>query len=154
MQIFLKKQSNIINNPKITSAWIITNLFAMLNKDNLKITESKVSAKQIGLIVSLIEQNIISGKIAKEILEIIYENQDLRDPALIVAEKGLTQITDSNQIEKIIDDVISQNKDKVAEIIAGKDRLLPWFVGQVMKLSKGKANPDLVNKLLNTKIYK
>jgi aspartyl-tRNA(Asn)/glutamyl-tRNA(Gln) amidotransferase subunit B len=151
---FFEEAIKYNNNPKITSAWIITNLFAMLNKDNLKITESKVSAKQIGLIVSLIEQNIISGKIAKEILEIIYENQDIRDPALIVAEKGLTQITDSNQIEKIIDDVISQNKDKVAEIIAGKDRLLPWFVGQVMKLSKGKANPDLVNKLLNTKIYK
>jgi Asp-tRNA(Asn)/Glu-tRNA(Gln) amidotransferase B subunit len=70
------------------------------------------------------------------------------------SKKSVEIDIDSNQIEKIIDDVISQNKDKVAEIIAGKDRLLPWFVGQVMKLSKGKANPDLVNKLLNTKIYK
>lgn len=150
---FFEESINYNNNPKITTSWIITNLFAMLNKDNLKITESKVSAKQIGLIVDLIEKNIISGKIAKEVLEIIYTNQDTRDPLLIVEEKGLIQITDSGAIEKIIDEVISKNQDKVAEIIAGKDRLLPWFVGQVMKLSQGKANPDLVNKLLNAKIY-
>ena len=100
--------------------------------------------------MDLIADDTISGRIAKDVFEIMGETG--RDPADIVAEKGLKQITDTGAIEAAIDQVIAANADKAAEVRAGKDKLLGWFVGQVMKATGGKANPAMLNELLRKKL--
>lgn len=121
-----------------------------MNKADIAIEKSPISAKQVGDLVGLIENNTISGKIAKEVFDIMFETS--QDPAKIVEEKGLKQVTDSGAIEKIVNDVIAANPDKVAEYKSGKDKMFGFFVGQVLKASGGKANPQIVNDLLKTKL--
>ena len=137
-------------DPKISANWVITNLFSVLNKKGLSIKESPVSALHLGQLIGLIEKNIISGRIAKDVFEIMVEEQ--KSPEVIVEEKGLRQISDTGSIEAAVEDVISENPDKVKEYKDGKTKLIGWFVGQVMKKTKGKANPGLVNKVLSEKL--
>ena len=122
----------------------------MLNKKNVDIKSSPVSAKNLGKLVELISKDVISGKIAKDVFEIMTETGG--DPEVIVEEKGLKQVTDTSQIEAIVDDIIASNPQNVESYKAGKNNLLGWFVGQVMKQTQGKANPGVVNKLLKDKL--
>jgi aspartyl-tRNA(Asn)/glutamyl-tRNA(Gln) amidotransferase subunit B len=135
---------------KLAANWVITNLFGALNKAEVGIADSPVTAENLGKLIDLISDDTISGRIAKDVFEIMIETGG--DPEKIVEEKGLKQITDTGAIETAIDEVIAANPDKVEEIRAGKDRMLGWFVGQVMKSTGGKANPGMVNKLLRDKI--
>ena len=135
---------------KLAANWVITNLFGALNKAEVGIADSPVTAENLGKLIDLISDDTISGRIAKDVFEIMIETGD--DPEKIVEEKGLKQITDTGAIETAIDEVIAANPDKVEEIRGGKDKMLGWFVGQVMKSTGGKANPGMVNKLLRDKI--
>lgn len=135
---------------KKVANWLMGDFFAMLNKKNLDIKNSPVSAENLGRLVDLISKDIISGKIAKDVFEIMAETSE--NPEEIVEKKGLKQVTDTSAIEAIIDTVIAANPDNVASYKAGKVNLMGWFVGQVMKQSQGKANPAMVNKLLKDKL--
>lgn len=135
---------------KKVANWLMGDFFAMLNKKNLEIKDSPVSAENLGKLVDLISKDVISGKIAKDVFEIMAETGE--NPEEIVEKKGLKQVTDTSAIEAIIDMVIAVNPDNVASYKAGKVNLMGWFVGQVMKQSQGKANPAMVNKLLQEKL--
>ncbi|MFC4234326.1 Asp-tRNA(Asn)/Glu-tRNA(Gln) amidotransferase subunit GatB [Thalassospira xianhensis] len=135
---------------KLAANWVITNLFGALNKLEVPVTESPVTAENLGKLLDLISDDTISGRIAKDVFEIMIETGN--NPEKIVEEKGLKQITDTGAIETAIDEVIAANPDKVQEIRDGKDRMLGWFVGQVMKSTGGKANPGMVNQMLRDKI--
>jgi aspartyl-tRNA(Asn)/glutamyl-tRNA(Gln) amidotransferase subunit B len=137
-------------DPKQAANWVITNLFGVLNAKGLTVEQSPISAAQLGQLIDLIADGTVSGRLAKDVFEIMAETS--KDPAAIVAEKGLRQITDTGAIEAAIDQVIAANADKVAEVKAGKEKLLGWFVGQVMKATGGKANPGAVNELLRKKL--
>ncbi len=140
----------IHSDAKMAANWITGELFARLNKDGLSIQKSPISARQMSELLELIKDNTISGKIAKQVFDVMFtEGGSAR---AIVEREGLTQVSDNSAIEKIIDDVIAQNQDKVAEYKSGKDKLFGFFVGQVMKLSQGKANPNSVNMLLKDKL--
>ncbi|WP_404379966.1 Asp-tRNA(Asn)/Glu-tRNA(Gln) amidotransferase subunit GatB [Caenispirillum salinarum] len=135
---------------KAAANWVTTNLFGALNKLGKDIGESPVSAKQLGQLIDLISDGTLSGRLAKEVFEIMIETGD--DPAKIVDERGMKQVTDTGAIEKAVDGVIAANPDKVAEVQGGKEKLLGWFTGQVMKATQGKANPQAVNDVLKKKI--
>jgi len=137
-------------DPKLAANWITAELFGRLNKAGLGISGSPVSAANTSSLVSLIQDNTISGKIAKQVFDIMFETG--KDAAAIVEEQGLQQVTDTGAIEKIVDEVLAANPDKVAEYKGGKDKLFGFFVGQVMKISGGKVNPAIVNDLLKKKL--
>ena len=134
---------------KAAANWVINELTGRLNKEGLSIAASPVSANQLGAIVGLIGEGTISGKIAKELFEIVWAEGG--DPATIVEERGMKQVTDTGAIEKIVDEIIAANPGKVADARA-KPQAIGWFVGQVMKASAGKANPQTVNALLKQKL--
>jgi len=134
---------------KLAANWVINELFGRLNKEGRDIATSPVSATQLGTIVDLIGEGTISGKIAKDLFEIIW--QEGGDPRALVETRGMKQVTDIAAIEKVVDDIIAANPDKVAQAKA-KPQLIAWFVGQVMKSSGGKANPQSVNDLLKSKL--
>lgn len=134
---------------KLAANWVINELFGRLNKEGKDLSTSPVSAAQLGGIVDLIKDGVISGKIAKDLFEIVWTEGG--DPAKIVEERGMKQVTDLGAIETIVDEIIAANPDKVQQAIA-KPGLLGWFVGQVMKQSQGKANPQAVSDMLKQKI--
>jgi len=134
---------------KVAANWVINELFGRLNKEGVAIGASPVSAAQLGAIVGLIGEGTISGKIAKDLFEIVW--QEGGDPRAIVEQRGMKQVTDLSAIEKVVDEIIAANPDKVAQAKA-KPQALGWFVGQVMKSSGGKANPQAVNDLLKSKL--
>jgi aspartyl-tRNA(Asn)/glutamyl-tRNA(Gln) amidotransferase subunit B len=134
---------------KAAANWVINDLTGRLNKEGREISASPVSAAQLGTILDLIAEGAISGKIAKELFEIVWNEGG--DPRAIVETRGMKQLTDTGEIEKVIDDIIAKNPDKVAQAKA-KPQLAGWFVGQVMKASGGKANPQAVNDLLKAKL--
>jgi aspartyl-tRNA(Asn)/glutamyl-tRNA(Gln) amidotransferase subunit B len=134
---------------KLAANWVINELFGRLNKEGLAIEASPVSAKQLGSIVDLIASGTISGKIAKDLFEIVWTEGG--DPAAIVDKRGMKQVTDTGAIEKAVDEIIAANPDKVEQAKA-KPSMLGWFVGQVMKASGGKANPQAVNDILKQKL--
>ena len=134
---------------KIAANWVINELFGRLNKQDLGVAQSPVSAKQLGGIVDLIANKVISGKLAKDLFEIVWTQGG--DPAEIVEARGMKQVTDTGAIEKAVDDIIAANPDKVEQAKA-KPSMLGWFVGQVMKSSGGKANPAQVNEMLKQKL--
>jgi aspartyl-tRNA(Asn)/glutamyl-tRNA(Gln) amidotransferase subunit B len=136
-------------DPKIAANWTINELFGRLNKDGKGIEDSPVSADQLGGVIDLIRAGTISGKIAKDLFEIVYTEGG--DPAAIVEARGLKQVTDTGAIEAAVDAIIAGNPDKVEQAKA-KPTLLGWFVGQVMKQTGGKANPQAVNDLLKAKL--
>jgi aspartyl-tRNA(Asn)/glutamyl-tRNA(Gln) amidotransferase subunit B len=134
---------------KAAANWVINELFGRLNKEGLEVGASPISAKQLGAILDLIASNAISGKIAKDVFEIVWSEGG--DPADIVEKRGLRQVTDTGAIEAAVDAVIAANPDKVEQVKA-KPAALGWFVGQVMKSTGGKANPQAVNELLKKKL--
>jgi aspartyl-tRNA(Asn)/glutamyl-tRNA(Gln) amidotransferase subunit B len=134
---------------KLAANWVINELFGRLNKEGRDILTSPVSAGQLGTIVDLIGEGTISGKIAKDLFEIVW--QEGGDPRALVEARGMKQVTDLGAIEKVVDDIIAANPDKVEQARA-KPQLIGWFVGQVMKSSGGKANPQAVNDLLKAKL--
>ena len=136
--------------PKLCANWVTGDLAAFLNKDNCVIADSPVSAAKLAGLLRRIQDRTISGKIAKEVFEALWAGQG--DADAIIEKRGLRQITDTSAIEKVIDDVIAANPDQLAQYRAGKDKLFAFFVGQVMKLSKGKANPQQVNDVLVEKL--
>lgn len=138
------------HNPKTASNWLTSELFGRLNKLAINITESPVTAEMLSELLDLIEDNTISGKIAKEVLDIMIETQ--KSATQIVEEKGLKQTTDMGEINKIIEEVINNNQKQVEQYKSGNDRIFGFFVGQVMKLSGGKINPQLANDLLKEKL--
>jgi aspartyl-tRNA(Asn)/glutamyl-tRNA(Gln) amidotransferase subunit B len=134
---------------KLAANWVINELFGRLNKEGFDVSQSPVSAAALGAIVDLISSNIISGKIAKDLFEIVWSEGG--DPAQIVEARGMKQVTDTGAIEAAVDAVIAANPDKVEQARA-KPTMLGWFVGQVMKQTGGKANPQTVNDLLKRKL--
>lgn len=138
------------HDSKLAANWVINELLGALNKDGKTLAESPVTAHQLGGLIALISDSTISGKIAKDVFADMMATG--KDAAVIVDEKGLKQVTDTGAIEKIVDEVIAENPDNVAAYKGGKDKLFGFFVGQVMKKSAGKANPDMVNDLLKAKL--
>jgi aspartyl-tRNA(Asn)/glutamyl-tRNA(Gln) amidotransferase subunit B len=136
-------------NAKLTANWVINELAGRLNREGKAIADSPVSPAQLGSLIDLISANTISGKIAKDVFEILWAEGG--DPVAIVEQRGLRQVTDTGAIEKLVDDVIAANSDKAVEVKT-KPAALGWFVGQVMKASQGKANPQAVNALLKSKL--
>ncbi|WP_029066259.1 Asp-tRNA(Asn)/Glu-tRNA(Gln) amidotransferase subunit GatB [Labrenzia sp. DG1229] len=134
---------------KLSANWVINELFGRLNKEGTDLADSPVTADQLGSIIDLIKAGTISGKIAKDLFEIVWTEGG--DPARIVEDRGMKQVTDLGAIEAVVDEILAANPDKV-EQAKEKPNLVGWFVGQVMKASKGKANPQAVNDLLKQKI--
>ena len=134
---------------KAVANWVINELFGRLNKEGLSVTASPVSAAQLGAIIDLIGEEVISGKIAKDLFEIVWSEGG--DPRQIVEDRGMKQVTDTGAIEQAIDAIIAANPDKVEQVKA-KPTMLGWFVGQVMKSTGGKANPQALNALLKAKL--
>jgi aspartyl-tRNA(Asn)/glutamyl-tRNA(Gln) amidotransferase subunit B len=145
----LAKLSNPKRDGKVAANWVINELFGRLNKEGRDIAGSPLSAAQLGAIVDLIGEGTISGKIAKDLFEIVW--QEGGDPRAVVEARGMKQVTDLSAIEKVVDEIIAANPDKVEQAKA-KPQALGWFVGQVMKSSGGKANPQAVNDLLKSKL--
>ena len=135
---------------KTAANWVTGSLFGALNKAGKDVGDSPVSAAQLGGLIDLIEDATISGRIAKDVFEIMFETG--QDASAIVEEKGLTQVTDTGAIEAVIEEVMAANADKVEDFRAGKEKLFGFFVGQVMRASGGKANPAAVNELLKEKL--
>ncbi|MCX7108325.1 MAG: Asp-tRNA(Asn)/Glu-tRNA(Gln) amidotransferase subunit GatB [Methylococcales bacterium] len=135
---------------KLCANWITGDLSAALNKAGLEITDSPVSDERLAGLLARISDNTISGKIAKQVFETLWQSTSSADE--IIAEKGLKQITDTGAIEAIIDKIIANNQDQVDQYRSGKDKVFAFFVGQVMKEMQGKANPAEVNKMLKTKL--
>ena len=136
--------------PKLVANWIMGELMAALNKNNLEITQSPINETALAGLLNRINDNTISGKIAKTVFEAMYAGDG--DANTIIEKQGLQQVTDSSAIIKLVDDVLSNNPEQLAAYKAGQDRLFGYFVGQVMKLSQGKANPQQVNQLLKEKL--
>ena len=137
---------------KLAKNWIMGDLFASLNEKNISISQSLVTAKKMSQLIDSISSGVISGRTAKEVFEIMKESGE--EPNKIIESKGLQQKSDPKELEKIIEKILTDNKDKVEQYKSGKDKLFGFFVGQVMKISGGKANPQLVNQILKDKFKK
>ncbi len=137
-------------NPKLVTTWVTGELFSILNKKNLIIEDSPITSKQLGELVDNIENGKISNRQAKEVLEEMCESG--KGALEIIDEKGLSQISDENEIESLVDNVLNSNPENVKKYKNGKDKLFGFFVGEAMKLSKGKANPKIVNELIKKKL--
>lgn len=142
-ELALKKH----NNPKIIGNWIMSELMRAMNDKNCSINDIGIDAKDLAELVELIDNKTISGKIAKQVFPDMLESG--KSPSIIVEEKGLVQVTDTAEIEAFVQKVIDESPAQVEQFKAGKTKVIGFFVGQVMKLSKGKANPAMVNEILN-----
>ena len=149
---FFEAVVKVSNSPKLSANWIMGELSAELNNENLSINESKINSNQLGQLILRIEDGTISGKIAKEIFEKLWSSDNEVDE--IIQSEGLEQVTDDKEIESMIDEVINSNPEQLEQYRSGKDRLFGFFVGQVMKASQGKANPKQVNDILREKLEK
>jgi aspartyl-tRNA(Asn)/glutamyl-tRNA(Gln) amidotransferase subunit B len=136
--------------PQVVANWVTGDLAAVLNRDGLDIADSRIAAEDLAGLVSRIADNTISGKIAKEVFEAMWAGEGSADD--IIEARGLKQITDDSAIEAVVDSVIAANPSQVAEYKSGKDKLIGFFVGQVMKETQGKANPGQVNAMLKAKL--
>jgi aspartyl-tRNA(Asn)/glutamyl-tRNA(Gln) amidotransferase subunit B len=134
----------------LTANWITGELSAKLNREEVEIENAAVAADAFAGLLLRIKDNTISGKIAKDVLDAMWEGEGSADE--IIESRGLKQITDSGAIESFVDEVIANNPAQFEELKNGKDKMMGFFVGQVMKLSKGKANPKQVNELIRSKI--
>ena len=141
---------SVTDDYKIASNWVTGDVLAVINDKKIDISDFPVSPLNLGKLINLIKAGTISGKIAKEIFPIMLENNS--DPEQIVKEKNLVQISDTSEIEAIIQKIIDANAEQVEEYRSGKEKVFGFFVGQVMKESKGKANPKLVNEILRNKL--
>ncbi len=136
--------------PQAVANWVIGDLVGALKRDSLKIEENRIAATDLAVLLDRIADNTISGKIAKEVFEAMWAGEGSADE--IIEARGLKQITDTGAIEAVVDQVIADNPTQVAEYKGGKDKLIGFFVGQVMKATQGKANPGQVNQLLKKKL--
>ena len=134
---------------KLAANWVTQELFGYLNKEGLELAQSPISAEDLGGLIALISDNTISGKIAKDVFARMIAGEGR--PADIVEKHGLKQVTDTGAIEKVVDEIIAANPEQ-AEKVKEKPQTLGWFVGQVMKASGGKANPQAVNEILKAKL--
>jgi len=150
MADYFEAVAEISNEPKLSANWIMGDLLGALNKNNLELAQSPVTAAMLGGMIKRITDNTISGKIAKEVFDAMWQGEG--DADAIIEKRGLKQITDTGAIEKIIDEIIANNPEQVEQYRSGKDKVFGFFVGQVMKASKGKANPQQVNQLLKDKL--
>ncbi|MEZ4576574.1 MAG: hypothetical protein R2875_00780 [Desulfobacterales bacterium] len=139
-----------VKTPKLVSNWVMGTLLGLLNSEGKSIDQSPVSAAQLAELIALIETDVISGKIAKTVFDEMVASG--KAPKVIVEEKGLVQVTDASAIESVVDQVISANPSEVEKFKAGNAKLMGFFVGQVMRETKGKANPQMVNQLLKEKL--
>lgn len=137
---------------KLASNWIMVDVMSVLNSNNISINSFSIPPENLAKLIRLISNNVISSKIAKEIFKVMLEEN--KDPEIIVKEKNLVQITDESSIKEIVKKVIKNNHSQVIEFIDGKEKVLGFFVGQIMKLTQGKANPQLVNKILLDELNK
>lgn len=137
-------------DPKLAANWVMGDFMAFLNKAGLELSETPVKAEQLSQMINLISDQTISGKIAKQVFEIMWNEGGM--PKDIVEKHGLKQVTDTGAIEKVIDDLIASSPENVEAYRSGKTKLIGWFVGQVMKNTGGKANPDAVNEILKKKL--
>ena len=136
-------------DPKLAANWVINELAGRLNREGKDIAASPVNAGQLGAILDLLADGTISGKIAKEVFEIVWSEGG--DPRAIVETRGLKQLTDVSALEKLVDNIIAKNPDKVGDAKTNP-KAVGWFVGQVMKASGGKANPQAINDLLKKRL--
>jgi len=146
----INSDNDFVKSSKLIVNWITSELFALLKKHNIRIKDSPVSPGNLGKLIKLINSGEISGKIAKYVFIEMFESGN--SPEIIVKKQGIIQISDLVTIEIIVDKVLNNNKDKVNEYHKGKTKLFSYFVGQAMKESKGKANPKILNELLNKKL--
>jgi aspartyl-tRNA(Asn)/glutamyl-tRNA(Gln) amidotransferase subunit B len=137
-------------DPKLAANWVIGDYFGALNKSGAELQTAPVDAKKLGGLLDLIADGTISGRIAKEVFEEMWEGG--QEAAAIVEAKGLKQISDSSEIEGLVDEIIAGNPGQVEQFKGGNEKILGWFVGQVMKATQGKANPGLVNQVLRKKL--
>jgi aspartyl-tRNA(Asn)/glutamyl-tRNA(Gln) amidotransferase subunit B len=138
------------NNPKMVSNWIMGDLSRLLNSVNMEICDCRVKPAQLADMLKMIDSGTISGKIAKAVFEEMFNTG--KDPETVVKEKGLVQISDESAIAAVVDEIIAANPKSVEDFRSGKDKAIGFLVGQIMKATKGKANPQLVNKLLKDKL--
>ncbi len=150
MAAYYEEAAKLSGQPKVISNWMMGELMRLLNADNKEIDNCPLKPDQLAGMVKMIEGGVISTKIAKTVFEEMYRNG--KDAETVVKEQGLVQVSDTGTIEKIIDEVIKANPSQHADYKGGKDKLFGFFVGQVMKASKGKANPEMVNELLKKKL--
>ena len=136
--------------PKLSANWMLTEVLRVLKEKNIGIEKFSVSSGNIAKLIKLIKANVISSKIAKEVFELLLLED--KDPEIIVKEKGLVQITDNSEIEKLVEQVLEENQQSVEDYKAGKSNALKYLVGQAMRLSKGKANPQMINELILKKL--
>ena len=149
---FFEEVSKVSGSPKLSANWIMGDLSAQLNNENLNIQDSKISSEKLGELIIRINDGTISGKIAKDVFEKIWISGGEVDET--IQNEGLEQVTNLDEIESMIDEVIRSNPQQLSQYKAGKDRLFGFFVGQVMKASEGKANPKQVNDILKEKLEK
>ena len=136
----------ITNDARMSANWVLTEVLRVLKEKNIEIEQFSIAAENIGKLINLIKSNVISSKIAKEIFEILLVED--KDPEIIVKEKGLVQITDNSEIEKIVEQVLAENAASVEDYKNGKSNALKYLIGQAMRLSKGKANPQMINEMI------
>ena len=148
---FFEKTLVNIDDPKLVANWILGDFSSILNKFDVEANNSKVDAVKFAELLTYLKEEKISGQATKKVLENIWENSDL-SVSKSIQDLGLEQISDDSEIEEIIEKVINNNPDQKEQFLSGKDRLFGFFVGQVMKESKGKANPKLVNEILKKKL--
>ena len=147
---YFEEAAKVSQNPKAAGNWVMTELMRELNNAQKKVSNSPISAYNLGQLILEIDKGTISGKIAKNVFLDMWSTQ--KDPASIIKEKGLVQISDNSAIEKMIDEIIAANLSQVEQYRSGKEKLFGFFVGQIMKISKGQANPEVVNELLKQKL--
>ena len=135
---------------KIVANWVTSDLFGYLNKEGLEISDSPVTGNQLGALVGLISNGTISGRIARDVFSEMCETG--KDPAEIVEAKGLKQVSDTGELEELIDEVISNGRAQLEQFKSGNEKIIGWFVGQVMQVTKGQANPQMVNEILRRKL--
>ncbi len=136
----------VSDDARLAANWVLTEILRVLKEKNISIEEFSVEPQNIGKLIKLIKANTISSKIAKDVFEILLSEN--KDPEIIVKEKGLVQITDNSEIEKIVEQVLAENPQSVEDYKAGKSNALKYLVGQSMRLSKGKANPKMINEMI------
>jgi len=150
MASYYEEAVKLSGQPRGVSNWMMGELMRLLNAENKEIEASPIKPDRLAGMIKMIETGVISIKIAKNVFEEMYTSG--KDAETIVMEQGLVQVSDTGAIEKVIDEVIKANPGQHADYMSGKEKLFGFFVGQVMKASKGKANPDMVNQLLKKKL--
>ena len=150
MADFFEATAHLCGDPKLSANWVMGEMSAALNRDNLEIVDAPLSPEDLGQLIGRIKDDTISSKIAKSVFEAAWHGEGSVDT--IIAAKGLRQMSDSGALEAIVDSIIAGNPDQVAQFRAGKHKVLGFFVGQVMQATQGKANPKQVNEILRRRL--